>query len=43
MVLAYQLPVHTMAWLGSVLIVVTITTLMMISARTIKRLRKNAE
>ncbi|MCU1642477.1 MAG: hypothetical protein JWN03_2752 [Nocardia sp.] len=42
-VLAYQLPIHTMAWLGSVLIVVTITTLMMISARTIKRVRKNAE
>ncbi|WP_327141622.1 VC0807 family protein [Nocardia sp. NBC_01327] len=42
-VLAYQLPIHTMAWLGTVLIVVTITTLMMISARTIKRVRKNAE
>ncbi|MRH88096.1 hypothetical protein GFY24_11685 [Nocardia sp. SYP-A9097] len=39
-VLAYQLPISTMAWLSSVLMVATIGSLMVITARTVKRMRQ---
>ncbi|WP_067566475.1 VC0807 family protein [Nocardia acidivorans] len=39
-VLAYQLPISTMAWLSSVLMVGTIAVLMVITARTVKHLRQ---
>lgn len=42
-VLAFQLPVHTMVWLSTVLMVATIAVLMVISARTVKRMRQAIE
>ncbi|MEU1427549.1 VC0807 family protein [Nocardia sp. NPDC005746] len=38
-VLAYRLPVHTMAWLSSALMIGTTAILMLITVRTIKRLK----
>ncbi|MEC3916317.1 VC0807 family protein [Nocardia sp. CDC160] len=40
-VLAYQLPIHTMAWLSSVLMIGTTATLMLITVRTIKWARRS--
>ncbi|GAB2508937.1 VC0807 family protein [Nocardia heshunensis] len=40
-VLAYQLPIHTMAWLSSVLMIGVTTVLMVITVRTIKRVRRS--
>lgn len=40
-VLAYQLPVHTMAWLSTVLMIGTFGTLFLITGRTIKWARKS--
>ncbi|WP_067824163.1 VC0807 family protein [Nocardia inohanensis] len=39
-VLAYQLPVSTMAWLSSVLMAGTVTVLTVITIRTVKAMRK---
>jgi hypothetical protein len=39
--LAYQLPIHTMAWLSPVLMIATITTMLTVSIRSAKRHRHN--
>ncbi|GAB4588239.1 VC0807 family protein [Nocardia sp. IFM 10818] len=39
-VLAYRLPVSTMAWLSSVLMVATMSVLMAVNIRTVKKLRQ---
>ncbi|WP_067687558.1 VC0807 family protein [Nocardia jejuensis] len=41
-VLAYQLPVHTMAWLSSVLMVGTISVMVVVTAQIVKRLKRQS-
>lgn len=42
-VLAYQLPIATMAWLSTVMMVATFSVLMVITARTIKSIKRSQQ